>query len=223
MSACRRYRYADAFGDVDCVEYQRQATICPSPTDHDQPRASSPCRSVPTAPLDAEFVDPGPGRRCARVHRCSRPIHGSQPATDGTGAPRSVALRARAAGRSRSTRPPTCGNGDRRRRMRRSRHVTSVCGLSSPSPSPASTGRTSPTTECWPSTSSRIPATTTRSTSVTHWAFNNLRDAIGNKDTLQVDNLTKKSTFTVRHRLSSRQVQDVLAGGLIARLAQEEN
>ena len=58
---------------------------------------------------------------------------------------------------------------------------------------------------------------------MTHWAFNNLRDAIGNKDTLQVDNLTKKSTFTVRHRLSSRQVQDVLAGGLIARLAQEEN
>jgi hypothetical protein len=38
LSACRRYRYADAFGDVDCVEYQRQATICPSPTDHDQPR-----------------------------------------------------------------------------------------------------------------------------------------------------------------------------------------
>jgi aconitate hydratase len=50
-----------------------------------------------------------------------------------------------------------------------------------------------------------------------------LRDALANKDTLQVDNLTKESTFTVRHRLSSRQVQDVLAGGLIARLAQEEN
>ncbi len=50
-----------------------------------------------------------------------------------------------------------------------------------------------------------------------------LRDALANKDTLQVDNLTKKSTFTVRHRLSPRQVQDVLAGGLIARLAQEEN
>ena len=50
-----------------------------------------------------------------------------------------------------------------------------------------------------------------------------LRDAIGNKDTLQVDNLTKKSTFTVRHRLSSRQDQDVLARGLIARLAQEKN
>ena len=50
-----------------------------------------------------------------------------------------------------------------------------------------------------------------------------LRDALANKDTLQVDNLTKKSTFTVRHRLSPRQVQDVLAGGLIARLAQVEN
>jgi aconitate hydratase len=50
-----------------------------------------------------------------------------------------------------------------------------------------------------------------------------LRDALGNKDTLQVDNLTKKSTLTVRHRLSPRQVQDVLAGGLIARLAKEEN
>jgi hypothetical protein len=120
--------------------------------------ASPPCRSVPTAPLDAEFVDPGPGRRCARVYRCSRLIHGSQPATDRTGAPRSVAPRARAAGCSRSTRPPTCGNGVRRRSMRRSRHVTSVCGLSSASPSPASTGRTSPTTECWP-LSSRIPAT----------------------------------------------------------------
>ena len=50
-----------------------------------------------------------------------------------------------------------------------------------------------------------------------------LRDALANKNTLQVDNLTKKSTFTVRHRLSPRQVQDVLAGGLIARLAQVEN
>jgi hypothetical protein len=42
-----------------------------------------------------------------------------------------------------------------------------------------------------------------------------LRDALANKDILQVDNLTKKSTFTVPHRLSSRQAQDVLAGGLI--------
>src|SRR5260370_30689819 len=50
-----------------------------------------------------------------------------------------------------------------------------------------------------------------------------LRDALANKDTLQVDNLTKKSTFTVRHRLSPRQGQDVLSGGLVARLAQEEN
>jgi aconitate hydratase len=50
-----------------------------------------------------------------------------------------------------------------------------------------------------------------------------LRDALSNKDTLQVDHLTKKSTFTVRHRLSPRQVKDVLAGGLIGRLAEEEN
>jgi aconitate hydratase len=50
-----------------------------------------------------------------------------------------------------------------------------------------------------------------------------LRDALSNKATLQVDNLTEKSTFTVRQRLSPRQVKDVLAGGLIARLAEEEN
>jgi aconitate hydratase len=50
-----------------------------------------------------------------------------------------------------------------------------------------------------------------------------LRDTLAHKDSLQVDNLTKKATFTVRHRLSPRQVQDVLAGGLIARLAEEEN
>ncbi|MCW2516592.1 MAG: aconitate hydratase [Mycobacterium sp.] len=50
-----------------------------------------------------------------------------------------------------------------------------------------------------------------------------LRDALVHKDTLQVDNLTNNSTFTVRHRLSARQVRDVLAGGLIARLAREEN
>ncbi|MBV8349164.1 MAG: aconitate hydratase [Mycolicibacterium sp.] len=49
-----------------------------------------------------------------------------------------------------------------------------------------------------------------------------LRDTVAGKDTLQVDNLTKKSSFAVRHRLSPRQVQDVLAGGLIPRLAEEE-
>jgi aconitate hydratase len=50
------------------------------------------------------------------------------------------------------------------------------------------------------------------------------RETIGPpRVSLQVDNLTKKSTFTVRHRLSPRQVKDVLAGGLIARLAEEEN
>jgi aconitate hydratase len=96
------------------------------------------------------------------------------------------------------------------------------CGLSSPSPSPASTGRTSPTTECWPS-SSRTPTTRTRIDQGGTLRIQHLRDALSNKDTLQVDHLTKKSTFTVRHRLSPRQVKDVLAGGLIGRLAEEEN
>ncbi|BBZ14111.1 aconitate hydratase [Mycobacterium branderi] len=49
----------------------------------------------------------------------------------------------------------------------------------------------------------------------------NLRDALAKEDTLKVDNLTKDTSFTVRHRLSPRQVKDVLAGGLIARLAAE--
>jgi aconitate hydratase len=49
-----------------------------------------------------------------------------------------------------------------------------------------------------------------------------LHDAVATRDTLQVENLTKKKSFTVRHRLSARQVKDVLAGGLIPRLAQEE-
>jgi aconitate hydratase len=49
-----------------------------------------------------------------------------------------------------------------------------------------------------------------------------LRDTLASKDTIQVDNLTKKTSFTVRHRLSPRQVKDVLAGGLISRLAEEE-
>jgi aconitate hydratase len=49
-----------------------------------------------------------------------------------------------------------------------------------------------------------------------------LRDALADKDTLQVDNVTKDTSFTVRHRLSPRQVKDVLAGGLIPRLAEDE-
>ncbi|MGH3578061.1 MAG: aconitase family protein, partial [Mycobacterium sp.] len=49
-----------------------------------------------------------------------------------------------------------------------------------------------------------------------------LRDTVANQDTLQVGNLTKEASFTVRHRLSPRQVNDVLAGGLISRLAEEE-
>jgi aconitate hydratase len=47
-------------------------------------------------------------------------------------------------------------------------------------------------------------------------------DSIEKGDTLQVDNVSKDSSFAVRHRLSPRQVKDVLAGGLIPRLAGEE-
>ena len=50
-----------------------------------------------------------------------------------------------------------------------------------------------------------------------------VRDSLGNKDTLQVENVSKDTSFTVRHRLSPRQIKDVLAGGLIPRLADEEN
>lgn len=49
-----------------------------------------------------------------------------------------------------------------------------------------------------------------------------LRDTLADKDTLQIENVTKKKSFTVRHRLSPRQVKDVLAGGLIPRLAEDD-
>ena len=48
-----------------------------------------------------------------------------------------------------------------------------------------------------------------------------VRDTLADEDKLRVDNVTKDSSFTVRHRLSPRQVKDVLAGGLIARLAED--
>lgn len=51
----------------------------------------------------------------------------------------------------------------------------------------------------------------------------NLRDALGADDILTVRNVTKDGEFRVRHRLSKRQVSDVLAGGLIPRLAAEEH
>ncbi|MCV7399120.1 aconitate hydratase [Mycobacterium fragae] len=49
-----------------------------------------------------------------------------------------------------------------------------------------------------------------------------LRDTLADKDTLQIENVSKKKHFTVRHRLSPRQVKDVLAGGLIPRLAEDD-
>ncbi|MEE3852139.1 aconitate hydratase [Gordonia sp. LSe1-13] len=53
--------------------------------------------------------------------------------------------------------------------------------------------------------------------------LDDVRDVLGDTDTLTVRNVTKDRTFTVRHRLSPRQVADVLAGGLIPRLAAEEH
>ncbi|ACY23886.1 aconitate hydratase [Gordonia bronchialis DSM 43247] len=50
----------------------------------------------------------------------------------------------------------------------------------------------------------------------------NLRDTLESKDEINVHNVTKDKTFTVRHRLSARQIADVLAGGLIPRLASEK-
>lgn len=47
-------------------------------------------------------------------------------------------------------------------------------------------------------------------------------NAIDGEDVLQVDNVGKEASFAVRHRLSPRQVKDVLAGGLIPRLNQEQ-
>ncbi|WP_067671122.1 aconitate hydratase [Nocardia miyunensis] len=49
--------------------------------------------------------------------------------------------------------------------------------------------------------------------------LDDLHDSLPARDTLEVRNLTKGRSFLVRHRLSSRQVRDVLAGGLIPRLA----
>ena len=48
-----------------------------------------------------------------------------------------------------------------------------------------------------------------------------LRRTLENGDTFTIDNVTKGAPITVRHRLSERQVADVLAGGLIPRLARE--
>ncbi|MGW3543487.1 aconitate hydratase [Nocardia niigatensis] len=45
-------------------------------------------------------------------------------------------------------------------------------------------------------------------------------DDLARRTTLEVLDMSKETTFTVRHHLSPRQVQDVLAGGLIPRLAQ---
>ncbi|MDQ2637295.1 MAG: aconitate hydratase [Actinomycetota bacterium] len=50
-------------------------------------------------------------------------------------------------------------------------------------------------------------------------AMADLRETLPDGDTLRVENLTQNVSFTVRHRLSPRQVSHVLAGGLIPHLA----
>lgn len=50
-----------------------------------------------------------------------------------------------------------------------------------------------------------------------------LRETLPSRDTFDVRNLTKARSFPVRHRLSSRQVADVLAGGVIPRLARSDD
>jgi aconitate hydratase len=46
--------------------------------------------------------------------------------------------------------------------------------------------------------------------------------ALAERDTLQIDNLGKGASLTVQQRLSPRHVKDILAGGLIPRLAEGE-
>ena len=48
-----------------------------------------------------------------------------------------------------------------------------------------------------------------------------LHQAVGGSDPLTVENLSQKTSFEVRHRLSPRQAEYVLAGGLIPQVAQE--
>ena len=53
-------------------------------------------------------------------------------------------------------------------------------------------------------------------------ALANLHDALNGTDPIVVENTTKKSSFKARHRLSPRQVEYVLAGGLIPQLTRKD-
>lgn len=53
-------------------------------------------------------------------------------------------------------------------------------------------------------------------------ALSGLHEAVHGTDTFSVRNVSKDSTFEVRHRLSPRQAQYVLAGGLIPQLTRED-
>ncbi|OBG11659.1 aconitate hydratase [Mycolicibacterium celeriflavum] len=53
-------------------------------------------------------------------------------------------------------------------------------------------------------------------------ALSNLHDALDTTEPITIENTTKKTSFQVRHRLSPRQAEYVLAGGLIAQLTRED-
>jgi aconitate hydratase len=53
-------------------------------------------------------------------------------------------------------------------------------------------------------------------------ALSDLHEAVSGTETFVVRNATKKSSFEVRHRLSPRQAQYVLAGGLIPQLSRDD-
>lgn len=53
-------------------------------------------------------------------------------------------------------------------------------------------------------------------------ALANLHKAIEGTDPITVRNVTKKSSYDVRHRLSPRQAEYILAGGLIPQLTRDD-
>ena len=53
-------------------------------------------------------------------------------------------------------------------------------------------------------------------------ALTNLHKALAGSDPISVENVTKKSSFEVRHRLSPRQAEYILAGGLIPQLTRDD-
>ncbi|GFG52483.1 aconitate hydratase [Mycolicibacterium agri] len=53
--------------------------------------------------------------------------------------------------------------------------------------------------------------------------LSNLHEAVNGTDPITVENVTKNSSFQVRHRLSPRQAKYILAGGLIPQLSRDKD